>query len=218
MLRIFQWSRIDIVSQAIAGNGVLRDHLIYFIRHGETDWNAEMRFQGQRDIPINDRGRGQADGNGRKLAAMISDPGEFDFVASPLSRTRETMERARAAMGLPSDGYSTDRRLMEVNYGDWEGKTLDEITQKFPDLMKDRRGGKWRFLPPGKTAESYAILADRVMDWLHEVSQPTVCVTHGGVIRSIFHKIGGLSEEEAGEIRIHQDRIVEMKDGNVTWK
>ena len=59
---------------------------IYFVRHGQTDWNAERRFQGQLDIPLNDTGRAQAARNGAALARVIGDSAGFDFVSSPLSR------------------------------------------------------------------------------------------------------------------------------------
>ena len=66
--------------------------LIYVIRHGQTDWNAERRLQGQKDIPINAIGREQARQNGIALAAVLKgEDTEFYFVASPLGRTRETM-------------------------------------------------------------------------------------------------------------------------------
>src|SRR5690606_24568613 len=86
---------------------------IYFVRHGQTDWNAEGRLQGQADTGLNDTGRAQASGNGRLLAKLIAAPSAVDFVASPLARTCETMELIRQAMGLPPKGYRTDPRLME---------------------------------------------------------------------------------------------------------
>ena len=101
--------------------------LIYFVRHGQTDWNAEFRLQGQADTDLNDLGRRQADQNGRVLAGLIAWPEAFDFVASPMRRTRETMERLRAAMGLDPHGYRTDARLVEVNFGDWQGFTYEEL-------------------------------------------------------------------------------------------
>lgn len=102
--------------------------LIYVIRHGQTDWNAERRLQGQKDIPINAIGREQARQNGIALAAILNgDDTEFDFVASPLGRTRETMEIMRSAMRLPPKEYRTDERLVEVSFGDWEGYTLKQL-------------------------------------------------------------------------------------------
>ena len=87
--------------------------LIYFLRHGQTDWNAERRFQGHLDIPLNETGRGQASRNGRALAAAIGEAGAFDFVSSPLVRASETMEIVRREMGLDPKAYRTDLRLRE---------------------------------------------------------------------------------------------------------
>src|SRR5690606_17875731 len=102
--------------------------LVYVIRHGQTDWNAEHRLQGQKDIPLNDLGRAQAAGNGRLLKAILGEKiHDFDYVASPLSRTRETMELLRQAMGISPKSYRLDERLVEVSFGDWEGYTIPEI-------------------------------------------------------------------------------------------
>src|SRR4051794_29820914 len=75
-------------------------HTLYFIRHGETDWNAEARLQGQRDVPLNDFGRVQAEEAGARLRGLVLHYEDLDYVASPLSRTRETMERMREAIAL----------------------------------------------------------------------------------------------------------------------
>ncbi|RUY94701.1 histidine phosphatase family protein, partial [Mesorhizobium sp. M7A.F.Ca.CA.002.15.1.1] len=64
--------------------------LVYIARHGQTAWNAEMRLQGQADTDLNALGRPPATGNALRLAALVPDPWEFDFVASPMKRTRET--------------------------------------------------------------------------------------------------------------------------------
>ena len=76
-------------------------HTLYFIRHGETDWNVEARLQGQRDVPLNDFGRVQAEEAGARLRGLVLHYEDLDYVASPLSRTRETMERMREAIGAP---------------------------------------------------------------------------------------------------------------------
>lgn len=97
--------------------------LIYVIRHGQTDWNAERRLQGQKNIPMNATGLEQARQNGIALAEILGDTvDEFDFVASPLQRTRETMEIMRTAMGLAPLAYRTDPRLVEISFGDWKAR------------------------------------------------------------------------------------------------
>ncbi|HEX2148466.1 MAG TPA: histidine phosphatase family protein, partial [Pseudorhizobium sp.] len=87
--------------------------LIYMIRHGQTDWNAEGRLQGQQDIGLNALGRLQATRNGKTLFESAGPKiADFDFVSSPLSRTRETMALLRAAIGLNPEDYRSDDRLV----------------------------------------------------------------------------------------------------------
>ncbi|NTZ90013.1 histidine phosphatase family protein [Agrobacterium tumefaciens] len=194
--------------------------LVYVIRHGQTDWNAIRRLQGQKDIPLNDFGRQQAVGNGRLLAHLLGEQAtDFDYVASPLGRTRETMELMRGAMGLDPLAYRTDDRLIEVSFGDWEGHTLPDLKKEFPDRVKARMANKWDFIPPGQDAESYEILSWRIGAWLSSVEVPTVCVCHGGVIRSIFRLVSGMDKDEASRTQIPQDRIlkVEMDRNSAEW-
>lgn len=192
-------------------------HTVYFVRHGQTDWNAERRLQGQADIPLNDTGRRQATGNGEKLSGLIDDALAFDYVASPLARTRETMARIRVAMGLSPDGYRTDRRLMELHFGDWQGHTLAELEQLDPGCTTRRDDDKWRFLPPGADAESYEQLALRVKPWLDGTTGDTVCVTHGGIIRSIFRLTETLSPAECAALHVPQDVVLRLRAGRLEW-
>lgn len=191
--------------------------LVYFVRHGQTPWNAENRLQGQADTDLTDLGREQADGNGRRLAALIRDPEKFDFVASPMRRTRETMERVRAAMGLDPAGYRTDPRLVEVHFGDWQGFTYAELEGREPGAAHRRDLDKWRFLPPGEGAESYQMLLERIRPWFEAVTGPTVCVTHGGVMRVIFRLVERMPENATAALEIVQDRVLKLEDGKLEW-
>ncbi len=191
--------------------------LIYFVRHGETQWNAEGRLQGQAENDINDKGRQQADRNGERLRGLIPDPHAFDFVASPMRRTRETMERVRTAMGLDPNAYRTDDRLVEVSFGDWQGFTFAELEAAEAGITKARKRNKWDFVPPGKDAESYQMLMERVRPWLDEVNRPTVCVTHGGVMRTIFRMIVSTQPKEAAALEIFQDRILRLQNDRLEW-
>jgi broad specificity phosphatase PhoE len=195
----------------------MKTPLIWFSRHGETDWNAEGRVQGQFDTDINKLGQSQADANGLKLKALVEDPSNFDFVASPLRRTRETMERIRVGMGLARHNYRLDDRLKEVHFGDWQGSTLAEISLVSPDLVVARDRNKWHFLPPGVDAESYEILAQRFAVWLEAVKVPTVCVTHGGIIRCLFHLLDGFDEETAARLPVPQDQVLRLENGTLVW-
>ena len=159
--------------------------LVYFVRHGQTDWNRDFRFQGQNEVDLNDAGRAQADRNGAKLAELIEDPEKFDFVASPMRRTVETMERLRVAMGLPPTGYRTDRRLIEVNFGDWTGRTSDELKADDPEFRRHRRQDKWNIRSVRRRARRATPCSWRDSSrGSTDLEKPTVCVTHGGNIRA----------------------------------
>lgn len=193
------------------------DHVVYFVRHGQTDWNAEGRLQGQADTDLNALGRVQATRNGERLAEFVREPVAFDFVTSPMRRTRETMQRVRRALGLPADGFRIDPRLIEVHFGAWQGFTLPELEQSDPGCTARRDADKWRFLPPGEGAESYEMLETRVRAWLAEVDRDTVCVTHGGVVRAMFHLTGTLDAHEGAALVIPQDRVLRFSRGRLEW-
>jgi probable phosphoglycerate mutase len=190
----------------------------YILRHGQTDWNAEWRLQGQKDIPLNDLGRQQARDNGLRLARLAGDLGGHDFVASPLGRARETMELARAAAGLDPLAYRLDERLKEISFGDWEGYTGRELKVLDRTRHRERQEQKWDFIPPGDFAESYEILSWRVGSWLKSLDRPTVAVCHGGVIRCIFKLAGGVAREEAASLDIPQDRVLVYADDRLEWR
>ncbi len=191
-----------------------------FIRHGETDWNAEGRLQGHRDIPLNARGRAQARAAGRRagdlLKAMGSAPERARFEVSPLGRTRETAELARTAMGLPAAGYACEPRLIEFSFGAWEGLTWPEVKLGNAAALRQRHGDKWRFVPPG--GESYAQLADRVTPWLATVTDDLVVVSHGGVARALMALIGGLSVLAAPNTEVLQGRVLRFFGGGFAWR
>src|ERR1700755_172250 len=98
--------------------------IIYYIRHGETEWNADGRLQGVQDIPLNDLGRRQAAHARGILADLVArrerSAASRAFVASPLGRARSTMELMRGTLGLPPHDYAIDDRLREIGYGRWE--------------------------------------------------------------------------------------------------
>ena len=188
--------------------------IIVFIRHGETDWNAEGRFQGQRDIPLNARGRLQAQRNGRVLIERMPEAAAFDFVASPLERTRQTMEIARGAMGLDPSAYRLDPILKEITFGNWEGYTAPELEARWPDQVTAREGDKWGFVPP--LGESYQMLSIRIEGWLSRLERDTVVVSHGGVCRVLRGLLLGLDSDTTPNLDVPQDRIF-VWNGTARW-
>jgi broad specificity phosphatase PhoE len=178
--------------------------VLYFVRHGETDFNIEQRLQGQYETSLNARGRVQASEGGRLLKDLFEreqrQTFDYAYVSSPLQRARETMQLVRATLGLDPSAYEVDDRLMEISYGEWEGSTLPEIHARDPHVLARREKDKWGFKPPG--GECYRDVAARVGAWYATVTRDTVVVAHGGVARALMANFNILPEEEAAHADI----------------
>lgn len=184
------------------------------IRHGQTDWNAEGRLQGQRDIPLNGTGRAQARRNGETLALHLPDASGWDFVSSPLGRTQETMRIVRETMGLDPEGFTLEPRIAEATFGDLEGWTMDELKARDRAAHRARKDDRWGFVPPN--GESYIMLAERVSSWLESLRRPTVAVCHGGVIR-IFRAMVEGDHPSLFDGPPSQEKIYVIGDGAGRW-
>src|SRR5579859_4372506 len=188
---------------------------IYYIRHGETEWNSQGRLQGVQDVPLNEIGREQAAGAGRILADLFARDGRNEtslrFVASPLGRARQTMELVRSALRLPLAGYAIDQRLREIGYGEWEGSTLAEMQARDPELFARRQAEKWTVSPPG--GESYVAVQARISDWYHQLAADTVAVAHGGTARALMMALGLETPDSAADLTIEQGAVYVFGDG-----
>ncbi|MGO9545311.1 MAG: histidine phosphatase family protein [Rhodomicrobium sp.] len=189
--------------------------LIYFVRHGQTDYNAAKRIQGSIDVPVNAHGRMQARRNGGVLNELIGDKSRFDFVSSPLIRARQTMEIVRTGMGLDAQDYRTDARLKEIHFGAWGGSTMEEIAARDPVSYARRREDPWNFAPPDgeRLRELYA----RVMDWLDGVTRDTVAVAHGGTSRCLRGHLLKLPPQEMVHLDVPQDKVLMIEGNKLTW-
>jgi probable phosphoglycerate mutase len=166
--------------------------VIYYIRHGETDWNVQGRLQGGHDIPLNARGIAQAMHCGDVLRGLFSregiDPQTLDFLSSPLGRARKTMELVREGLGLLADGYRIEPQLSEISFGDWEGYTIAELHNRDPRRIAQREHDKWAFVPPN--GESYAAVSARMRDWYEALTRDAVVAAHGGTARGLIAYLG----------------------------
>jgi broad specificity phosphatase PhoE len=194
---------------------------IYYIRHGETQWNAEGKLQGQQDIPLNDLGRSQAAHAGGILVELFARDGVVEpsvqqslaFVASPLGRARATMELVRGVMKLPPHDYAIDDRLREIGYGLWEGSTLAQMQLSNPDVFAQREIDKWTVAPPD--GESYASVQLRVRDWYDQLKEDTVAVAHGGTARALMVALGIETPGSAADLTIEQGAVYVFGDGGL---
>lgn len=191
--------------------------LLYYVRHGETDYNVQARLQGRRDVALNARGRAQAQECGGLLRDLFArdrrEATDFAYVASPLLRARGTMELLRASLGLDPQSYAVDDRLMEISYGEWEGLTLPEIDSRMPGMLAERERDKWDFAPPG--GESYRSLTHRIGEWYAGLAQDTVVAAHGGGVRALIALFGLSSREDATHAQIAQGVVYAFADGKM---
>jgi broad specificity phosphatase PhoE len=170
------------------------------VRHGETDWNRDGRWQGQADAPLNERGREQA----RTVAEELAGEPVDAVYASDLSRARETAEIIAAR--LDSHAVMLDPRLREVHVGGWSGLTMPEIEERYPEEFV-----RWRAGDPAHDfagGESYAAMGERVVEALAEIASRhpdgnVLVVLHGGSIRGALAHAAGITYAEQGRRRAH---------------
>lgn len=184
---------------------------IFLVRHGETDWNLAGRLQGSQDIPLNDLGREQAAQSARVVERLAGDIGPLAYVASPLGRATQTMSILRAELGLPPGDFRRDPRLKEIVYGRWEGATWPELRRRDPASVTARDADPWNYVPPN--GESYAMLMVRVLESIGEITQDSVVVTHGGVVKVLLHALAGMPQAEAAELSVRQGAVYMLVDG-----
>ena len=191
---------------------------IFFIRHGQTGWNAEGRLQGAHDIDLNAIGEAQAAAVAPRLAAVAGPTlADATYIASPLTRTRRTMEILRGTLGLPPERYATDPRLREIGFGAWEGSTWAEIRRRDPAAASQRDRNRWHYRPPGIGAESYAMLAERVAPFFAELPAVSVVVAHGGVARAMLVALGQMDIYAAPRLGIRQGEVLVLEPTGWRW-
>jgi probable phosphoglycerate mutase len=191
---------------------------IYYIRHGETDWNVEGRLQGRRDVPLNARGREQAAHCGDVLRDLFDREGVAPenpaYVSSPLQRARTTMELTRTALGLSADGYNLDAQLVEIAFGEWEGFTIAQLHERDPARIAQREHDKWHFLPPG--GESYEMVSARMRVWYESLKRDTVVTSHGGTARGLIAYLGIAKPAAAPLLDIEQGVVYVFEGETLT--
>lgn len=167
---------------------------VYLVRHGETEWNATRRAQGQADIPLNDAGRAQA-------ADAVAGLDGVDLVAvysSDLSRAVDTARPIAEARGLVVE---TDPAFREVDQGEWEGLTTDEIRRRWPKLWGPARHFSAR--PGGESPEQVQgrALAGLARTVERHPSDAVAIVSHGGTIRWLAAHALGYDMRASARIR-----------------
>lgn len=176
---------------------------IFLVRHGETEWNAEGRFQGQLDSPLTASGREQATQIASMLAVALAGREPIAMHVSPLGRARHTASiiRAHATYAAPL----TEPRLQEVTTGAWDGLTHADIETGWPGILDGATDFDWYFRAPN--GESYDAAVGRVRSWLGELEGSVVAVSHGLLGRLVRGVYLDLTREAALTLPVPQDVV-----------
>ena len=189
---------------------------VYFLRHGQTKWNFEGRFQGQMDSPLTALGRRQAEDQGQLLRAVIADWRAVDVWVSPLGRTRET---AKIALRDVPVAPTIVPELAELSVGGCEGVRRGEIEKLGPRLAGPSRRERFAVSSNSPGGESYAAFSARIRLVLEALQRPTVIVAHGIVGRVLRGLWLGLERGQLAGLPGGQGCIFHLKDGSegVLW-
>jgi broad specificity phosphatase PhoE len=186
---------------------------IYFIRHGETDWNREGRIQGQIDIPLNDAGHQQAVAISRGLKTFLGNSKIDLFVVSPLTRTRQTMGYLAREFDIPQSRIETEPAMLELAFGIWEGHYFKDLKTN-PEYPKDL-DHRFRWRPP--EGESYEDGLERVRQWIGRIDGPTVIIAHGAIGRCLIGLVSDLAPSALIKMPTPQGHFCRLQDGRIDW-
>ncbi|UYV39084.1 histidine phosphatase family protein [Rhodobacteraceae bacterium D3-12] len=178
---------------------------LYFLRHGETDWNRDKRIQGQMESELNERGQGHALRQGEILSGLAL-PEETRAYCSPQKRTRQTAERALAPIGIEP---VFDERLKEVHMGDWQGLYYPDVIASSPAL------GQMGIveLCLSSSGEGEDELWARAGAFLRSVQTPAIVISHGIMLSFLRAKARGLSVADMETMERKQGVVIELRDG-----
>jgi alpha-ribazole phosphatase len=179
-------------------------HLM-LVRHGETEWNAQRRYQGQSDVPLSDLGKRQAERVAERLSGR-----EIDAVyTSDLKRASETAQIIAEKSGLE---VISDPRLRELKFGVLEGLTFDEAQVQHPEMI-----AAWLddFNRPPEGAETIELFNARVISLLNDLKgkhdeQVVLLVGHGGSLSEILRVVLGLSREKRWYFEMENASLSEL--------
>lgn len=189
-------------------------HLI-LVRHGETDWNVSLQYQGHAAVPLNARGREQAHRTAQRLATY----GAVALYTSDLLRAAQTAEIMSGPLKLAPRVMSD---LREIDVGQWEGLPPEELYRRFPEQMQAYQRDPARTVRAG--GESYAQLQTRAVRALkqiqanHQLGELVVAVSHGGTIRALLCDIIGLDLAHFGRLWLDNGSLTELRYDRHGWR
>jgi alpha-ribazole phosphatase len=179
---------------------------LVLVRHGQTDWNAEGRYQGHNDLPLNAIGWAQADAAARQLSGHL-----FEAIySSDLRRAYETASIIAGSLGM---AVQVDKGLREVYLGQWEGMLFSDIKAQYPAEWEQRQRDPAHARPPG--GETAAELAARVWAAVDEIAQrhapgPVLIVSHGLALAAVLCRVQDIPLTQIYDVVLENAHPVEV--------
>ncbi|MBM1309696.1 histidine phosphatase family protein [Sulfitobacter mediterraneus] len=181
---------------------------IWFLRHGQTEWNREFRLQGQLDSPLTQQGQAEAARQAKIMPEILAqNPAIY---ASPLGRVRQT-----AQIALGDVPRQEDARLMEIHAGKWQGMTRTEILADRPEWAA-KSPTPLEIYEAADGGEGLAAFHARIVDFLNDLTGPSVIVAHGLLGQVLRAEVCGLSTSQAGSLSNLQGCVYLLEYGQET--
>ena len=187
--------------------------VVLFVRHGETIWNREARFQGQLDPPLSDLGVAQAAALADRLAAADFDAG----YVSDLGRARQTAAAVAARTGVE---FVVEPLLREIGMGAWQGLTAGQVCARHGALWAQwRERPRWDLPPSGEGAEALAGRVDAMLARLvsRHAGHRVACVSHGGFVQAVLARVLGGAPWGPYPFRVDNASITSLRHVAGQW-
>jgi probable phosphoglycerate mutase len=181
---------------------------IWFLRHGQTEWNKAVRLQGQLNSPLTPQGIADAQSQAKIMPDILAH--NPDVFVSPLGRTVQTADIALGQMP-----YKTDPRLMEIDAGAWQGMLRADILAAHPDWAANGPTAL-EIYEAAEGGEGLAAFEARITDFLDDLTRPTVIVAHGLLGQVLRAIVRGMDPAEAGTLSNQQGCVYVLENGQET--
>jgi probable phosphoglycerate mutase len=187
---------------------------IFLLRHGQTVWNAEGRYQGQLDSPLTEKGKEQAKNNALKLKQHLSSFSNIKIFSSPLGRAKSTTLILCNVLDIDVKNLRFEDAIKEVNYGLFEGKTKAYCKEVYSEAYEARENDKWSYCLEG--GESYKMVDKRLKNWLKTIEneKEVIIVAHEMINRVLRGLYCAYPIEEMLQLRQDNDIILKLENAN----
>lgn len=187
---------------------------IILLRHGQTQWNAQGRYQGVLNSNLTALGQAQAKENALKIEKNFNLNEDLKFFSSPLGRARETSFIVAETLGIDKSEIIFDGNIQEISYGIFEGKTKIFCKTEYKKEFEERETNKWDYILEG--GESYEMLTQRINVWLERVKNEkrVVLVAHEMINRALRGIYCSYDRKIMLNLRQNNDVVLKLEDGN----